>query len=134
MKYYKNLIERKKHSVIIISICTVLVGIFVRYLSVKDVFDRGLALSKTWYLNDGYGIISVVVASNMGMVLCGVLLAYIGFCYVPVTSQFSQDETDYDVKSDGDNIYIRFCSNEFLLRGEILDLLIYFLEIRIKSL
>ncbi len=50
MKYYKNLIERKKYSV-----------------------------SKTWYLNDGYGIISVVAASNMGMVLCGVLLAYIGF-------------------------------------------------------
>jgi len=51
----------------------------VCYLSVKDVFDRGLALSKTWYLNDGYGIISVIAASNMGMVLCGVLLAYIGF-------------------------------------------------------
>ena len=79
MKYYKNLIERKKYSVIIISICTVLAGIFVCYLSVKDVFDRGLALSKTWYLNDGYGIISVMAASNMGMVLCGVLLAYIGF-------------------------------------------------------
>ena len=37
MKYYKNLIERKKYSVITISICTVLVGIFVCYLSVKDV-------------------------------------------------------------------------------------------------
>ena len=36
------------------------------------------------------------------MVLCGVLLAYIEFCYVPVTSPFSQNETDYDVKSDGD--------------------------------
>ena len=79
MKYYKNLIKRKKYSVIIISICKVLVVLFVCYLSVKDVFDRGLALSKTWYLNDGYGIISVVAASNMGMVLCGVLLAYIGF-------------------------------------------------------
>lgn len=36
MKYYKNLIKRKKYSVIIISICTVLAGIFVCYLSVKD--------------------------------------------------------------------------------------------------
>lgn len=79
MKYYKNLIKRKKYSVIIISICKVLVRLFVCYLSVKDVFDRGLALSKTCYLNDGYGIISVVAASNMGMVLSVVLLAYIGF-------------------------------------------------------
>lgn len=118
MKYYKNLIKRKKYSVIIISICTVLAGIFVCYLSVKDVFDRGLALSKTWYLNDGYGIISVIAASNMGMVLCGILLGYIGFCYIPVTSPFSQDETDYVVKSDGDNIYIRFRRNEFLVKRE----------------
>ena len=33
MKYFKNLIKRKKYSVIIISICTVLAGIFVCYLS-----------------------------------------------------------------------------------------------------
>lgn len=118
MKYYKNLIERKKYSVIIISICTVLVGIFVCYLSVKDVFDRGLALSKTWYLNDGYGIISVIASSNVGMILCGLLIIYIGICYLPVTSPFSQDEIDYDVKNDGDNIYVRFQSYEFLVKRE----------------
>lgn len=118
MRHYKNLIERKKYSVIIISICTVLAGIFVCYLSVKDVFDRELALSKTWYLNDGYGIISVIASSNVGMVLCGVLLTYIGFYYIPAVSPFSQDKTDYDVKSDGDNIYIRFQSFEFLVKRE----------------
>ena len=118
MKYYKNLIERKKYSVIIISICTVLAGIFVCYLSVRDVFDRGLALSKTWYLNDGYGLVSIIAASNVGMILCGLLIIYMGICYLPVTSPFSQDEIDYDIKSEGDNIYIRFQSNEFLVKRE----------------
>lgn len=118
MKYYKNLIERKKYLVLVLCICTALLGVFVCYLSMKDVFDRGLALSKTWYLNDGYGIISVIAASNVGMILCGLLIIYIGICYLPVTSPFSQDEIDYDIKSDGDNIYIRFQSNEFIVKME----------------
>lgn len=52
------------------------------------------------------------------MILCGLLIIYIGICYLPVTSPFSQDETDYDVKNDGDNIYVRFQSYEFLVKRE----------------
>ena len=43
---------------------------------------------------------------------------YIGIVYIPVNSPYAQDDSDYDIKSEGEYIHIKFKNNEFLVKKE----------------
>lgn len=120
MKYYKNLIKRKRYGVIIASILVALLGLFVTYKSIAQVISEGIkmtGLSPNMVISSG--IAGLIGKTNIGMMLMGLFVTYIGIVYIPVNSPASQEPSDYTVKSVNDeNIYIKFKDNEYLIKKE----------------
>lgn len=122
MKYYKNLFKNKAYFAIFLSIFIFLVGVFVFILSLKEVFANafgwsGLSASTVVHT----GIIGVLGSTNIGMTIVAILVMYTGLIFIPLNAEGSQNDEDYEVKRDGEYIYIRFRKNEFYVKAETFD-------------
>lgn len=119
MKYYKNLIKRKKYGVLIIAFCIFLLGAFSFFYNLLDVIIKNINFSDlSSYTIYNNGIIGLIGTTNIGLSLIGLFLMYIGIVYIPVNSPYAQDDSDYDIKSEGEYIHIKFKNNEFLVKKE----------------
>ena len=119
MKYYKNLIKRKKYNVLIAILIVFILGLFLFYSYFLDVIIRNIAWSDlSYYAIDNNGIVGIIGSTNIGVSFIGICLMYVGIVWLPLNSPDAQDDSDYDIKSDGENIYIKFKKNEFLVKKE----------------
>lgn len=119
MKYYKNLIKRKKYKVILICCITALLGFFCFYINLSEFFNIGIKdteLSPSVVVNSGMA--GIIGETNIGMAILGLFIIYIGLVFLPKNSIYAQDDSDYEVKLIEDNIYIKFKNNEFLVKKE----------------
>lgn len=61
-------------------------------------------------------------ATNIRLSLMGLVCIYTGLIFIPITSIFSQDKEDYEVKEEETGIlYIKFKKNEFLVAKETME-------------
>lgn len=119
MKYYKNLIKRKKYGVLILCLIFFLLGAFTFFHSFLDVIIRNINWSDlSSYEIYNNGIAGIIGSTNIGLSLIGIFVMYIGIIWMPVNSPYAQDDSDYDIKSEGEYIHITFKNNEFLVKKE----------------
>ena len=52
------------------------------------------------------------------MALIGIFVIYLGIVWIPVNSPYAQEDSEYDIKSEGEFIHIFFKNNEFLVKKE----------------
>lgn len=103
MKYYKNLIKRKKYGVLILGLIFSLLGGITFFYNFIDVIIKNIDLSDlSSYSVYNNGIIGILGSTNIGMSLIGIFVIYIGLVWIPRNSFYSQDDSDYDVKSKDD--------------------------------
>ena len=119
MKYYKNLIKRKRYGVLIFCLIMFLLGAFTFFSNFLDIIIRNINWSDlSSYAIYNNGIIGLIGSTNIGLSLIGIFIMYIGIVWMPVNSPYAQDDSDYDIKSEGEFIHIVFKNNEFLVRKE----------------
>jgi len=119
MKYYKNLIKRKKFGVLTLSFIFFALGLVAFYYNLLDVIIKNVDwIHLSSYVTYNYGIYSIIGSTNIGMALIGLLIMYFGIIWIPVTSPHAQDDSDYNIKSEGEYIHIIFKKNEFLVKKE----------------
>lgn len=119
MKYYKNLIKRKKYAVLIFSLLVFLLGAFAFFYNFLDVIIRNIEWSDlSGYAIYNNGIAGIIGSTNIGLSLLGIFVMYIGIVWFPLNSPYAQDDSDYDIKSEGEYIHIIFKNNEFLVKKE----------------
>lgn len=122
MKYFKNLIKRKKYGAIITSIVVSLMGIAIIYLNSVQVIIEGIKesdLPANVVINNGF--IGLLGTTNLGLVLIGALMIYIGLIFTPKNAIGSQDDSDYIIESREDMIYIKYKDREFLVKKETFE-------------
>lgn len=119
MKYYKNLIKRKKYGDLAVCLILFALGVFTFFYSFLDVIIRNIDWSDlSSYAIYNNGIVGILGSTNIGMSLLGIFIMYIGIVWIPVNSPYAQDDSDYNIKSEGEYIHIRFKRNEFLVKKE----------------
>jgi len=119
MKYYKNLIKRKKFGKLMASLMFALVGILVIYIGFADLAKNGVQFTDIPYGASGDSILVFVLSrTNWGVILCGLIIVYMGLVYLPHNIPEAQEDSDYTVESRNDKIYIKFRNNEFLIDKE----------------
>ena len=116
MKYYINLIKRKHYRVFIPVLIFAFLGIMVIIIEIDDVISRGFAWNEYRYY--GNALFELLGSSNVGMILIGGLCIYFGLVFFPVTSPFAQDDSEFEVRDEGDDIHILFRKYEFLVKKE----------------
>ena len=119
MKYYINLIKRKKFSVLILSLLFIILGIAMAYYNSIEFILEGLkesGISPNIEINSG--IAGIIGETNLGLAIIGLLCFYIGLVFFPISSPYAQDDKDYFVESMKDKVYIKYKNNEFLLDKE----------------
>lgn len=122
MKYYKNLIKRKNYFAIIISLFFTLLGIFIIFINSIEVIIDGIKesdLSAYTIINNG--ISGLLGSTNIGLVFVGGIVIYLGIIFTPRNAAGSQDDSDYIVESQGDQIYIKYKNREFLVKKETFE-------------
>ena len=68
MKYYKNLIKRKKYGVLIIAFCIFLLGAFSFFYNLLDVIIKNINFSDlSSYTIYNNGIIGLIGTTNIGL-------------------------------------------------------------------
>lgn len=119
MKYYKNLIKRKKYGILTICLITFLLGAFTFFFNFLDVIIKNINSSDlSSYAIYSNGIIGLIASTNIGLSLIGIFIMYIGIVWMPVNCPYAQDDSDYNIKSEGEYIHILFKNNEFLVKKE----------------
>lgn len=111
MKYYINLLKRKKYKILLFYLILFSLGICIIYFNFFGVIIRNISRSNFIY-NDELGTTDIV------MTIVGIFLVYIS---LPSNSPYAQEDSDYTVESKGDSVYIRFRKNEFLIEKENLQ-------------
>lgn len=97
MKYYMNLIKNKKYVALIIMLIIALLGVGIIYFSATVGEEEGIFL-----------------ATNLGAKFIGICFIYWGLIYLPSHSPVAQDDSEYEVESRGEEIYIRYKDYEYL--------------------
>lgn len=119
MKYYKNLIKRKKYGVLFFCLIVFLLGTFTFFYNFLDVIIRNIDWSDlSSYTIYNNGIAGIIGSTNIGLSLLGIFIMYTGIVWIPLNSPDAQDDSDYDIKSEGEYIHIIFKKNEFLVKKE----------------
>lgn len=119
MKYYTNLIKNKKYGTLICCLILAIIGLFCIFHSIIDVIENNIAEGNTSaYSIFSNGIIGLISATNVGMIFIGLFIVYIGLIWIPMNVPASQDDNDYTVTFDNDNIYIKFKDYEFCVKKE----------------
>lgn len=106
MKYFKNLIKRKKFGILIISLCGVIGGIYLLFWSSYQI---------DWSNIDGFHGFTYL------MVELTIVVFTIYMALLPIISTYAQDDSDYEVRSEGEYTYIKFKNNEFHVKKESSD-------------
>ena len=116
MKYYRNLLKRKRYGQLIACLIVFLLGLSAFLIGILDVLNRGFNNSGlsfyTIYNNGTAGLLS---ATNIGFTLIGLFIMYVGLVWMPMNIPEAQDDSDYDIKSEGEFLHIRFKTNEFIV-------------------
>ena len=115
MKYYKNLIKNKNYVAIFIAILLIACGIIVFYENFFKFITEGIQRSN--FNDSAYvaGISGIIGRSNLGLVLIGIFSIYLGIICIPRWSDGSQDDEDYKIDFQGENIYVKYKKNEFII-------------------
>lgn len=119
MKYYKNLIKRKKYGVVIVSMLFFILGFCAFYFNLIEVIKFGImwtGLSPNVIIDNG--IAGGIGATNIGMMLVGLGIIYIALVFIPKVSMYSQDDSDYTVKLIEDDMYVKYRDKEFLVKRQ----------------
>lgn len=119
MKYYKNIIKRKKYGVLILCLILFVLGGLIFFYNFIDVLIKNIdwsTLSSYAVYNNGF--IGIIGSTNIGMTIIGIFIMYIGIIWLPMNTPYAQDDSDYNIKSEGDYIHIIFKKNEFIIKKE----------------
>ena len=119
MKYYRNLIKRKKYQPLIVGFILFLIGLAVTIISIVDIGERSIAWNEYRFFNNS--LMEMIGATNIGMLFIGFLNMYFGLIFMPVVSPFAQDEAEFDAKSEGEYIHVFFRKYEFLVKKETIS-------------
>lgn len=113
LKYYKNLIKRKKYG-IFISICIILILFLAFYYGIFYYIINNLESFKYEMHNNG---LFKIIAISIVTAIYFYTIYYLVICK-PMISPYAQDHSDFDVKSEGKYIRIKFRNDEFLVEKE----------------
>lgn len=115
MKYFGNLIKRKKFGYLLFCIGFTILGILMFYINIKDTFNSGINpntdLSSKVVYNDI--ITTILSSSNLGLAIIGLICACTGIFYFPRINPDAATDSDYTVIDNGNNIYIKYKNYEF---------------------
>ena len=119
MKYYKNLIIKKKFGKLLGCFIVALVGFICFYFNCIDVIINNIKFSDiSTYVVINNGIIGIFGITNIGLSILGIFIIYIGLVFMPRNMPESQDDSDYEIESDEYYINIKFKNNEFHVKKE----------------
>ena len=97
----------------------ILLGLFIIVYSFISVQKEGIAYNDS--MNVGFGIVSIIGMTNIGALLIGGFVFYLGIVWIPHNIPEAQDDSDYDIKREGEFIHIKFKDKEYMLKKETLD-------------
>lgn len=117
MKYYKNLIKNKNYFAVIFSILLTVIGVIITYDNFLKFIMYGIqgtneAMS---VVADVPAIVNIFASSNIGLALIGLSTIYLGIIMIPRWAEGSQDDGDYKIDFQEENIYVKYKKNEFIV-------------------
>jgi len=124
MKYYINLIKRKKFGILAFCIFLALLGIFLILINYMEFLSEGLQFTDNSAIATTTGsslLIILLSQTNLGMLAIGIFNIYIALVHLPHITADAQDDSDYIVESRDRKVYVKFKNNEFLLNKETLS-------------
>lgn len=117
MKYYKNLIAKKKFEIFFLQLFLVLLGLFVCYIGLESYINNNIASSDISVITTiNTGIVGIISQTNIGIFIIGLLLLYYSIIVIPISAPEAQSPEEYEIKSLGENIYIKFREYEFIIK------------------
>lgn len=116
MKYYMNLIKNKEYLSLTIIFGFSILCIFGLYYNLNEFINYGLKSSGLPpHTIMGHGTAGLLGATNLGMAIVFLLLLYFTLVFAPKNARGSQNPEDYQIRSEGNNLYIKFRKHEFLI-------------------
>lgn len=119
MNCYRNLLKRKKYGILIVGLICFIAGLclaiwsFFRYPNFN--IQRFHDIKP---INFGGLLFAILFSFNMGLLLLGFGFMYLGLFFFPLSSPYSQDDMNYDVKIDNDYVYVKYQENNFAIKRE----------------
>lgn len=110
MKYYINLIKRRKIKPILVMLGFDVLGVWCFVSNLMDLLQNGYR----WGIYDTVDF----SFSNFDLVIVGPIVMWSGFIFLPVTSCYSQNEEEWNVMINSGYIDICFRDYEFHLPVE----------------
>lgn len=85
MKYFVNLIKRKKYGYVLFCIVFIIIGVLMFYVNIRDTFNNGIEPNTSLMGKVNYNdIITLLLSSsNLGLAIIGFLGVYFGFFFFP---------------------------------------------------
>ena len=120
MKYYKNLIKRKKYGILLRCLVVFLLGAVGFYFSFIDTIVRNINWNNS-NVTSNFIIVDLLGHTNIGLTILSLFIMFIGLIWMPMNFADAQDDSDYDIKSEGEYLHIFYKKNEFLVKKETFE-------------
>lgn len=116
MKYYSNIFKRKKWGILIVIILLAALGSWCLYANLIDYISSGVEPNSSFNpAVSGSPATTALSASNVGMIVVGVIIIWTALIFIPFNSPYLQDDEDYKFEFEENNIHIWFKNNEWVL-------------------
>lgn len=115
MKYYIRLIKRRYFKAFVACLLINLLGLAC---IMAALYDSLILISEKISFNYSINFTEIIEAIDPELFVIGILIIILAY---PSNSAYAQNESDYDIKSEKEYIYVRYKKNEFLVKKETLS-------------